>query len=210
MKKVVFGLFALALVALFAFKGTEEGKEKYPTIELGAKMPKADYVMMNTTGDKYVLKEALGKNGALVVFSCNACPFVVQWEDRYNDLAEICTRLGIGMVLINSNEAKREGDDSFDKMKEHAEEMSYKMPYLVDKNSELANAFGAKTTPHVFLFDSKAKLVYKGAIDDNSKDATAVEHTYLKDAIHGLVYENGNIEVPETPAKGCSIKRLDN
>lgn len=211
MRKVFLGLFLVAITALFSFspKTGEEGEEKYPTIELGAKMPKLDYVMLNTTGDKYVLKEALGKNGALVIFSCNTCPFVVQWEDRYNELAEHCNRLGIGMILVNSNEAKRTGDDSFEKMKEHAAEMNYKMPYLVDENSVLANAFGAKTTPHVFLFNNKTELVYRGAIDDNSKDASAVEHSYLKDAIHGLSYENGKIEVPETPAKGCSIKRLE-
>ena len=72
--------------------------------------------------------------------------------------------------MANSNYKKRDGDDSFEEMKKHAKKMNYRFPYLLDEKSELANAFGAKTTPHFFLFNSKDQLVYKGAIDDNYKD----------------------------------------
>ena len=105
--------------------------------------------------------------------SCNTCPFVVGgagypgWEKDYNDIYDKCKELGIGMVLINSNEAKRKGDDSMEEMKKHAAEKNYKMKYVVDKNHVLADAFGAKTTPHIFLFDKDLKLIFTGSIDNS-------------------------------------------
>ena len=83
-------------------------------------------------------------------------------------------------MLVNSNEAKREGDDSLEEMKKHAKEQGYfDFAYVVDENHVLADAFGATKTPDVFLFGADMKLVYKGAIDDNSKDKNAVEEPYL-------------------------------
>tara|TARA_B110000881_G_C18418673_1_gene434797 strand:- start:423 stop:821 length:399 start_codon:yes stop_codon:yes gene_type:complete len=129
------------------------------------------------------------------------------WEDRYKLLEEKCRDSEIGMVYINSNQAKRNGDDSVEKMKNHSKEMGYTFPYLIDKNSEIANAFGAKTTPHIFLFNKGKKLVYKGAIDDNYKSANEVTENYLLDALENA----GNqlaISIKETKAVGCSIKRV--
>lgn len=145
-------------------------------------------------------------NGLLVIFSCNTCPFVVAWEDRYPMISEIAQNNNVGFVLVNSNFAKRDGDDSKESMKLHAKNHSYKWPYLIDDESSLANAFGAQTTPHVFLFDKDLKLVYKGAIDDNYKDASKVEEFYLKNAIESLG-KGKEIEVKETRNLGCSIKR---
>jgi len=77
---------------------------------------------------------------------------------------------------------------------------------LIDQNSAVANAFGAKTTPHIYLFDENKKLVYKGAIDDNFRDISQVKETYLLDAIQQMV-SAVDIKIKETNAKGCSIKR---
>lgn len=205
MKKLLFSSMAIIALILLAFKPGES--EKYPTIKLGNQMPYSDYTMKNIDGKVMSLENITRKNGTLVIFSCNTCPFVVEWENRYDDAAGIANRLEIGTVFINSNEAKRSGDDSYEMMVKHAKESNYIAPYLVDEGSKLANAFGAKTTPHVFLFDSKGKLVYLGAIDDNSKDQTAVKEHYLKDALYAL--GNGKeIVKSQTDAKGCSIKRV--
>ena len=138
---------------------------------------------------------------------------MIAWEDRYNELHDLCASNNVGMVLVNSNEARRGGedsyndDDSFENMKAHAEELGYKSPYVVDEGAELANAFGARTTPHVFLFNKEMNLVFKGAIDDNYKDKDAVSKTYLRDAITNLVAGN-TIDPAVSEAKGCSIKRI--
>ena len=91
-------------------------------------------------------------------------------------------------------------------MKEHAQAKGYQFPYLLDHESLLANAFGGQTTPHVFLFDKNFQLVYKGAIDDNYKEASAVKNHYLKDAIEHLA-AGKPIAMSETKPVGCGIKR---
>lgn len=111
--------------------------------------------------------------------------------------------------MLNSNHQKRDGDDSLEAMKKHAREKAYQFPYLLDSESLIANAIGAQTTPHVFVFDKNFKLVYKGTIDDNYKDAAAVQHNYLKDAVESLS-QGKNPAVAETKPMGCGIKRKVN
>lgn len=204
MKKIALILSAaLITIIVFAFDGGEE----YETIKIGSKAPMMDYQMSSTQGEKMVIGEMSQGNGLLVIFSCNTCPFVIAWEDRYPDIANWAKEAKVGLALVNSNAAKREGDDSMEAMKQHAEEHGYpEIPYLVDQNSNLANAFGAKTTPHVFLFDKEMKLVYEGAIDDNHKSQEAVKVTYLKDALMNL-NEGKEIDPNNTKSIGCSIKR---
>ena len=170
--------------------------------------------MMGIDGQANTLLDLKGDNGLLVIFSCNTCPFVVGngaktegWEGRYNGLAELAESLNIGMVLVNSNEAKRDGDDSFTEMKNHAKEAGYTMPYLVDEGSKLANACGARTTPHVYLYNSKLELAYRGSIDDNVNRAAEVKERYLEMAMTRMA-EAKKIKTSETKAVGCSIKRV--
>jgi thioredoxin-related protein len=206
MKKILFSALAISAIALVAF--TTIGNENYKTLSIGDKAPMTSAKMKNINGEKLNLDGLAKDKGTLVVFTCNTCPFVIQWEDRYPEVAKLAAKNGIGVALINSNEAKRKGDDSIEEMKKHAAEKGYgELAYLVDEKSALANAFGAKTTPHIFLFDKDWKLVYEGAIDDNSKSAKGVEATYLKDALNNLK-DGTEINPNNTKAIGCSIKRV--
>ena len=175
-------------------------------LAIGSAAPMADRKMTDVSGKKLSLKSIAGPTGLLVVFSCNTCPFVLAWEDRYAQLAAQSAQAGVGMVLVNSNEGKRNGDDSLDAMKAHAKDREYAVPYLVDARSELADAFGASRTPHVFLFDRDLKLVYRGAIDDNSENAKKVKEDYVADAIGSLV-AGEEVEIKTPRSIGCSIKR---
>lgn len=207
MKKLI-GLFTIGTLCLLFVAFAYKGGQKYETIKLGAKAPMIEHKMQATDGSQKSLDALKGENGLLVVFSCNTCPFVIAWEDRYPELGELTKKNNMGFVLVNSNEAKRGKDDSIDEMVKHAKEKGYAgIPYLVDQNSKLANAFGAKTTPHVFLFDNEMKLVYKGAIDDNFKDASSVKSPYLRNAINNLSKDK-EIDPSDTKATGCSIKRV--
>lgn len=192
------------LIGLNAFRAGGE----YETLSIGAKAPELIAKQMTSANDESISVKSLAKaNGTLVIFSCNTCPFVIAWEDRYPSLKKLADKNKIGFALVNSNAAKRSGDDSKGNMKSHASEKGYgNIPYLIDKNSALANAFGAKTTPHVFLFDKDWKLVYEGAIDDNHKDASAVKEDYLNNAIKNLANDKA-IDPNNTKAIGCSIKR---
>jgi len=186
----------------------KKGKE----LKIGKKVPAMDIKMMATDGEAYDLQDFQKENGTMVIFSCNTCPFVVGndsfggWEKDYNDLYQKARDAKIGFVLVNSNAAKHDGDDSMEKMKARAEEQGYKMSYLMDENSVVADAFGAKTTPHVFVVDANGKLVMRGSID-NSWDSKRTElETYALDAIDFLA--NGTKLSNTTPVpRGCSIKR---
>lgn len=205
MKKLILSTVVLSmLIGLNAFKAGGE----YETLSIGAKAPELIAKQMTSANDESISVKSLAKaNGTLVIFSCNTCPFVIAWEDRYPSLKKLADKNKIGFALVNSNAAKRSGDDSKGNMKSHASEKGYgNIPYLIDKNSALANAFGAKTTPHVFLFDKDWKLVYEGAIDDNHKDASAVKEDYLNNAIKNLANDKA-IDPNNTKAIGCSIKR---
>ena len=114
---------------------------------------------------------------------------------------------GIGMIIINSNEAQRDNDDSRKAMKEYANTQGYKVPYVIDKNSVLADAFGATRTPEVFLFDGNGKLVYKGAMEDNPSNPSESKEIFLKAAIDNMV-AGKPINPASTKSIGCSIKRL--
>ena len=135
---------------------------------------------------EYEFKSIKKVNGTLVIFSCNTCPFVIAWEGRYPEIANMANENQIGFALINSNEAKRNSEDSMEEMIAHAKVKGYSnIPYLVDQRSKLANALEQNQHP-MFLFDKDWKLVYEGAIDDNHKDAEGVIKKYLENALQNL------------------------
>lgn len=205
MKKILITLLCLP-VLMFA-QSKKQDQEMFETLEIKAEMPLMEDELKSVNGFSYSLKTLTEKNGIIVLFTSNTCPFVVKWEDRYKITEELAKKNNLGLVYINSNYKKRDGDDSYDEMKKHAKEMNYRFPYLLDEKSKLANAFGAKTTPHIFMFNSNYQLVYKGAIDDNYEDIDKVKEFYLEDAITQLV-KGKKIKVSETNPVGCSIKRF--
>ena len=184
-----------------------------PDLQVGAALPKADHRMKDVSGKEIALKELVGGKGVLVIFSCNTCPFVVGsegsegWEGRYPELGAFAQRYGVGVAFVNSNEAKRNNGDSYADMQARYKEKGYQGAYLLDKDHVVADAFGARTTPHVFLFDKDMKLVYKGAIDDNVAKAAEVKERWLHNAIERLA-EGKSIEPSMTRNIGCSIKRV--
>jgi hypothetical protein len=204
-------LKAAALIALTTF--TVMPHEPLPDLAIGSAMPAAEVKMKDVNGKELSLKDAMGRTGLLVVFSCNTCPFVIGsegsegWEGRYPELAAYSQRFGVGVVFVNSNEAKRDGGDGFADMQARYKEKKYSGSYVLDEGNVVADAFGARTTPHVFLFDKDMKLAYKGAIDDNVGSASEVKEHYVQKAIANLA-EGKAIDPATTRNVGCSIKRV--
>ena len=174
-------------------------------LEIGAKAPMTDVEVKDVSGEMITLNEVSGENGLLVIFSCNTCPWVKRWEDRYNPHARLAEKNGIGTIALNPNTAYRDRGDGYEDMKERAREQGYEFYYALDENSEMAKAFGATRTPHIFLFNSDMELVYRGAIDDNANSAEDVKEPYLKNAIEALG-AGEEISVKTSKSLGCTIK----
>ena len=178
-------------------------------LKIGSEMPLAEVKMTDVGGKNVSLKDAMGENGLLVVFSCNTCPWVNAWEDRYISVSKLSQKKGVGMIAINSNEGSRENGDGMDDMQARAKKAKYDFYYTVDEGSKLASAFGASLTPHIYLFNNKGTLVYRGAIDDNARRPKKVEKPWLMDAINAMV-AGDKINTTSTKALGCSIKYTTN
>ena len=202
MKNLVIIFIMLLSVSVIAADG--DGK-----LDLGDKAALVSVKMLDVSGDRISLDDAKKENGLVVIFSCNTCPFVKQWEDRYPMIKEWADNNNVGMIVLNSNYQNRDGVDSYEAMQKHAKEKNYNFNYVVDEESQIANSFGGQTTPHVFLFDNDMQLAYKGAIDDSYESAETVKKAYLKDAIISIA-NNKEIAVSETKPTGCSIKRKIN
>lgn len=211
MKSVQIIAAALLTTATMAF--TIIRPDEHTGLKIGDKAPLSSVEMKGTDDQAYTLEKLVGKKGLIVVFSCNTCPFVVGsenfagWEIQYNDLYKQASDAGVGFVLVNSNEAKRDGDDSMEAMKTRAAEKGYTMPYVVDAQSALANAFGAKTTPHVYFFNENMELIYQGAIDNTVDGKRKEDIPYLQNALRNHV-SGKTITENTTPPRGCSIKRV--
>lgn len=198
-KLIVFPVLALVAMSFVAIEITP--------IDLGVTIPMGDRKMENVSNGKWVsINDSKKTNGVLVIFSCNTCPYVVGQESRIINIQNQAQRMQIGVVIINSNEDKRVGDDSKDAMKKYATEQKYSAPYVVDSMSVVADAFGATRTPECFLFDKDGKLVYRGSIDDSPKDEAAVKQHYLLDAMTAVSKGNA-VAVGTSVSSGCSIKR---
>ena len=193
-------LLCLFAAALVSFAPAAE-------LPIGAEVPKADIKMKDVvSGGEVSLKDAVKKNGLLVMFSCNTCPYVVRNQQRTRDVSAYALKNDIGVILVNSNAAERNGDDSYEAMKQYAKKQGYQWHYVADDNNVLADAFGATRTPENFLFNKEGKLVYHGAIDDNPNEPD-VQRKHLLTAMDEML-TGKEVSLTKTRSVGCGIKRI--
>lgn len=201
MKKIlVTALLAIGSFGVFAQKTVE-------SLSINEGIVMGDAKLQSTEKKAISLNDSKTSKGLLVIFSCNTCPYVVKSEARIKEMMNYAIAKGIGMVIVNSNEAKRDEDDSYKAMAKYAKKQGYKVPYLVDEKSQLADAFGASRTPEVFLFNGEGKLAYKGAMEDNPSNPSESKELYLKKAIDNML-ANTAINPNSTKSIGCTIKRI--
>ena len=191
-------VFALSLAVL---------KNAGDPLPIGASLPKVEIKMKDISGKDVSFKDVIRKNGIMIMFSCNTCPVVRKYQSRTNEICKYAMTKEIGVILLNSNEAQRDDGDSFDDMKEYGKANNYSWNYVLDKNSVMADAFGAVRTPEVFLFNNNGKLVYHGAIDDNANGGSEVTRKHLSIAIDEMV-AGRDVSTKNTRSVGCGIKRI--
>lgn len=176
-------------------------------LKIGEKAPMTNHQVEDVSGKKLSLSSVAGENGLMVIFTCNTCPWVAKWEDRYNQIAQIASEKGIGVISLNPNEEIRDAGESMEDMAARAKKMKYEFYYAMDTDHKLADAFGATRTPEIFIFDKELTLVYNGAIDDNANSAADVKETYVANALNELA-AGKTITKSTTKSLGCTIKRV--
>lgn len=173
-------------------------------LEIGDTAPAFD--LPGVDGKSHALADYQDAKAVVVIFTCNHCPAAKAYQDRIIALQKDYSDKGVQVLAISSNDAEQYPADSFENMKKRAEEKAYNFPYLYDESQEIARAYGAKVTPHIFLLGPKRTLRYRGRIDDATwSDLNKAEQQYLRDAIDALL-AGQEIDDPDTLAFGCSIK----
>lgn len=150
------------------------------------------------------LADIMQESGAIVLFTCNHCPYVVGSEGRIEAIASKAKGAGLGFAGINSNDpVMYESDDWSHMLKRANRGMTY--AYLHDASQDIAHAYGAERTPEFYLLDAAGIVVYRGRLDDSPRDPRQATTSELSDAIDALV-KGGVVAKPRTDSIGCSVK----
>lgn len=197
MKKASFLSTLLVALISMSFTGAPAGYKIGDTA--------SDFSLKNVDGKMISLGGMKGVKGYIVVFTCNHCPFAKAYEQRIIDLHKKYAPLGYPVVAISSSDVNQVPDDSYDNMIQRAKEKQYPFAYLLDETQDVAKAFGAQRTPHLFILDANRVVKYIGAIDNNAEDANQADQRYAEDALNALL-EGKEVKIKETKAIGCGIK----
>ena len=187
--------FAL-LLSSFVFRPSSEG------YQVGDKA--ADFKLKNTDGKMVSLADNKAAKGYIVVFTCNTCPYAKAYESRIIALNQKYAPQGYPVVAINPNDPKVAPGDSYAAM----QTKKYNFPYLHDETQQVAKAYGATRTPHLYVLKRQGNdfvVSYIGAIDDNSEDASLVKTRYVENAMAEIM-AGKPATTNATKAIGCTIK----
>ncbi|MCB9308767.1 MAG: thioredoxin family protein [Lewinellaceae bacterium] len=160
------------------------------------------------TASKNVLsfQDIKGKNGTVIYFICNHCPYVIHVNRQLVDIANEYKAKDIGFVAISSNDAQKYPEDRPELMQFVAKILQYPFPYLYDETQEVARAYDAACTPDIYVFDGEDHLYYRGRLDDSRPgNESLLTGKNLRMALDLLIMG----EPPMThqlPSGGCNIK----
>lgn len=190
--------FAAVLCCAFLVMAQEE----FP-VELKIGEPAPEWKDLKGTDDKiHSLSDLRDKHVVVVCFTCNSCPYAVDYEDRMIELQKKYADHPQGVILVAIN-ANKKPSEQLDKMKQRAEEKKFPFAYLIDETQQVANSYNAIYTPEFFVLNKERKVVFVGAMDDATNSATVTER-YVEKAIEAALKG----ELPTTqrvPARGCAI-----
>ena len=156
-----------------------------------------------TDSKKHSLADLADKEVVVVCFTCNTCPYAVDYEDRLIALAKQFTAEGnkCTLVAINANKVK---DDLLPAMQERAKAKDFNFAYLHDETQQVARSYGATYTPEFVVLNKQRKVVYLGAMDD-SPDGKSITKRWVEDAIAAALAGKLS-QTTETPAVGCAVR----
>ena len=177
---------------------------KTPICNFGEKAK--PFKLKGVDGKFHSLDDHIGKNGLVIMFICNYCPYV---KAVIRDIVEDCKILkndGINSIAIMSNDTKEFPDDSFENMQIFSKKFNFTFPYLIDETQEIAKKYGAVCTPDFFGYNNKLELQYRGRIRElrDLKPVDTGESDLMK--AMRLIIKTGDGPKEQIPSMGCNIK----
>lgn len=160
-----------------------------------------DFTLKNIDGKMLSLNDVSGKNGTVIAFICNHCPYVKAIIERFVSTAKDLQEKGVNVVAIMPNDAENYPEDSFDNMKTFANNHGFTFPYLIDETQDIAKAYDAICTPDIFGFDPSGKAIYRGRLDSSGPNETNADT--VPELLNAMTSNNN---APQHSAMGCSIK----
>ena len=158
------------------------------------------------TGEKVSLNQVSKKNGLVVIFICNHCPYVIHVIDQIVKLANDYLDKEIAFVAISSNDVVNYPDDDPKKMKLFAKEKDFPFPYLYDESQDIAKLYDAACTPDYSVFNSELNCVYRGQLDDSRPSNNESVNGKDLRLVLDYILENKKIDFIQKPSIGCNIK----
>ncbi|MCE9552735.1 MAG: thioredoxin family protein [Planctomycetes bacterium] len=198
MKRWTIVLSLLAIVALAVAPWSVLAAKNNKKVEIGQAGP--DFKgLKGTDGKERALADYKDAKALVLVFTCNACPVAVAYEDRMIDLQKKYADKGVKLLAINCNT-----NETLDAMKERATSKNFNFDYLLDAKQQSGRDYGASCTPHIFILDGERKIAYMGSFDDNMNDSKVQKH-HVAAALDALL--DGKLPVTtETKQFGCGIR----
>ena len=177
---------------------------KTPICNFGEKTK--SFELKGIDGRTHKLEDHAGKNGLLIMFICNHCPYV---KAVIRDIVKDCKNLkneGVNSVAIMSNDTKEYPEDSFENMKVFSKKFNFSFPYLIDESQNIAKEYGAVCTPDFFGYNRNLELQYRGRIRElkDLKPINSNESDLLK--AMRLIIKTGKGPEDQIPSMGCNIK----
>lgn len=164
-----------------------------------------DFTLKDTEGNEVNMRQSIGKNGLLIAFICNHCPYVKAIADRLAADADTLIAQGVNVLAVMSNDYHSYSSDSPENMKIFAAKHGFNFAYLIDEDQSVAKAYDAICTPDFFGFNSQGELQYRGRLDDAKMgDAT----NRVPELVNAMlqVAQTGKGPKDQIASMGCSIK----
>lgn len=202
-KKLAIGSVA-ALLAVSVLAGSYAGATEKAAAKVAVGSPAPAFSLQDQTGKTVSLADFSGKIVVLEWFN-NECPYVVKHykSGHMNETAKKYTDQGVVWLAVNTTKGKTNEDN-----KKVAGEWKIERPILNDSTGDVGHAYGAKTTPHMYIVNKDGNLAYIGAIDSKSTSNTddiSSSTNYVAKALDELL-AGKPVSTPETKSYGCSVK----
>ncbi|MDG2148293.1 MAG: redoxin domain-containing protein [Planctomycetota bacterium] len=190
-----------SVVAALDSDGTKDLASNKPTLDV------ADFTLTDTDGKQHTLSDYVAAGDTVVLEWFNPdCPFVKKYHEGDASMVEVYDDVKSGNLVwlaINSGAEGKQGA-GLDRNKKAIADWGIPYPILLDMDGKVGRAYGAATTPHMFVISPKGELLYEGAIDD-SKGRGESKTNYVAKTLKE--YRAGKpITVSKTKSFGCSVK----